>query len=369
MSYINANAQGFTAPDIIRKQVAQWNIVAFGATNTYPQQALYLAERAGIATACIEKMADFIFGQGFKSEMLAGQQVNGIGETANEVLSHCVKCFALNRAFFLHVGFMLMPDASLAPASIQFVDYEQVRFANPVDGKYKKVKVWDDWANASPKIAPTPADMKEYSLFGTCDPAEEAEACGGIEKYNGQILYFSEERGIYPASRINPVWEEVASIGALGDFTEAFIQNGFSASTVLVDRAGNAANDETRRHNENQVRQLAGSDNAGAVHLLYGDLENLEISTRQLDKDYDVLKNSLKQDVIERFSIPPILLGREKSGGGFPNKDEMENAYLYYNGITRKYREAFERQFKRLFTSWAYPISTADFKIEPLTFG
>jgi len=372
MSFIYATAQGFVSPDIISKHISMWNIVAFGATNTYPQQAKYLMDRAGIATACVEKLAEFIEGNGFADPILASALLND-KDTANDLLTKTARCLSLNRAFYWHVSYAVkMSDglATVAPYKMNLIPYEQVRFIGGEKEGCHGVKVWDDWANASAELMPSPATMKTYTIYDLTTVEDEIIACGGIENYDGQVFYYSEMEGIYPDSRINPVWAETDAVGNLGDFTNNFIRNGFSASTVLIDKRGSGGNDETRAANNAQVQQLGGTRNAGGVILLEGDIDVLEVSSKQLDKDYAVLKNSLKNDIIERFSIPQILVGRSKEGQGFPNKDELTNAFVYYNGVTAKTRAKVSAQFQKVLRDWYAPVSISDdYSITPQSFG
>jgi len=370
MAYTYATGQGFVAPDIVRKEISLWNIVAFGTNNTYPQQAKYLADRAGIATSCVEVLADFLEGNGFEDRVFASTMVND-HETANDLLAKTARCLSLNRAFYWHVSYAVTAATlEIKPYKITLVPYDYVRFTHCQDGKYKSVKVWDDWANSSPDLMPSPANMVEYSLYDTAKVEEEILACGGIENYNGQVFYYSEMEGIYPDSRINPVWAETDAIGNLGDFTNNFIKNGFSASTVLVDRRGSGGNEDVRAANIEQVRQLGGAQNAGGVALLEGDFDVLEVSSKQLDKDYAVLKNSLKNDIIERFAIPQILVGRSKEGAGFPNKDELSDAFTYYNGKTQKIRAKISTQFAKVFGQWYYSVNpSGNYSITPQKYG
>ena len=371
MSFIYANAQGYVSPDIIRKHIQMWNIVAFGANNTYPQQAKYLCERAGIATSCVEVMTDFLEGNGFVDPIFAGAIVNET-DTANDLLSKTARCLALNRAFYWHVSYAvtLSDGGKVRPYKIKLVPYENVRFVGADNGEYTHVKVWDDWANSSPDLMPSPATMKEYPLFDPACVEEQIMECGGIENYTGQIFYYSELEGIYPESRINPVWAETDALGNLGDFTNNFIQTGFSASTIIVNEEGSGGNDEVRQANERQVKDLGGVNTAGKIAYLEGKLGVLDISTKQLDKDYAVLKDSLKGDITERFGIPPILVGRSHEGSGFPNKDELTNAFTYYNGKTQKIRAKISAQFAKILNIWYFDACPSkDYSIDPQKYG
>ena len=114
------------------------------------------------------------------------------------------------------------------------------------------------------------------------------------------------------------------------------------------------------------MRNMTGTRQAGGVVYLEGKVRNLPVTINQMDKHYNTLKNSDKEDILERFRVPPVLVSRTRQGG-FPNQDEIVNSFNYYNGVTQKYRDEVSRVFSKFMSYWRDDI-TSNFLIEPTTF-
>lgn len=357
--------QGYVKQDTPIRDINGWGVVGFGASNTYPQECEYALSNSGIAGACIDTFTDFLFGDGFEDESAARAIVNDKGETLNEVLMQAVEQFATFYGFALLLNVNVLGEYT----SIECFPFKDIRLSTPdAEGRYTTAKVWDNWAYESPRLAPSTADIATLPLFNPATILEEVEAYGGIERYPGQLLYFTMNGGYYTPCTFDRVFEQVLATGNIPKFANNFIRNGFSSSAIIVNK--NVSPDADTRAQNLQMfnKHLGGIRNAGNMGYIEGEFELLDISnTAALDKQYVEIHERLKQDIIEAFQIPPILLGAQRHSG-FPNQDEMRYAYTYYNSKTRKYRALIAKQFEEIARNFVYPIGE-NFTIKTAAFA
>ena len=360
--YLGATVKGFVEPRIAEKELLAYDVMSYGATNSYPQEAEYAYCRSSIASACVQKLCEFLYGEGFNDNATALAVVNDKGDSLDELL------YQVTQQMSLYNGFALLLNANILGqyTSIEIFPFEYVRLGIPnEDGELTHARVWDNWAGQSPRQTANLSEIYSIDLFNPLDIQEGIERCGGIENYKGQILYFTTNNGYYSRATFDSAFEQVLATGNIPVFTNNYIKNGFSSSALISRK--DIETDEQRALMQAQFQGLSGIRNAGGIGVVEGDFELLDISsTQQLDKQYVEINERIKHDVIEVYQIPPILLGVNKNNG-FPNKDELENAFTYYNSQTRMYRRMIAKQFAEIASNFVYFIGD-DFTIEETKF-
>lgn len=357
------------APPIFTEYYLPDDIVAYGSqesrANTYPQEIEYGLQRSSIANACAKVMAEFLYGEGFENEELANAIVNAKGQTANELLWQEANKLAKFGGISLFFNLALSGEY----ASVESYPFTFVRLGIPdeVNG-YTHVRVWDNWAGESPRLHPSTAEIESIKLFNPERIRQDIMEAGGIENCNGQMMYCCMNGVEYPIAPSDCASEQVLATGNIPEFANKYIQNGFSASAVIVDEDGFPNDEELQRQEQRQIQRLSGLRNSGKIGLLYGKKKLMPLSqTSNLDKEYVEIHERLKQDIIEAYSIPPVLLGRTRQGG-FPNADEMRDAYKLYNKKTTPYRHFLQRQFKKFGEKFIYSLGD-DYTIRTANFN
>lgn len=345
------------APPIFTEYYLPDDIVAYGSqesrANTYPQEIEYAAARSSIETACARVMAEFLYGDGFEDERLANAIVNSKGQTANELLWQ--EANKLSKFGGISLFFNLALSGEYA--SVESYPFTFVRLGIPDEMHgFTHVRVWDNWAGESPRINPNTAEIETIKLFNPERIRQDIIEAGGVSECNGQMMYCSMNGVEYPIAPGDCASEQILATGNIPEFANKYIQNGFSASAVIVDEDGFPNDPEWQQQEERQIRTLSGLRNAGKIGLLYGNKKLMPLSqTNNLDKEYVEIHERLKQDIVEARSIPPVLLGRTRQGG-FPNSDEMRDAYKLYNKKTTPYRHFLSRQFKKFGDHFIYDL-------------
>jgi len=340
-----------------------YDIVAYGRNNTYPQEVEYAIARSGIATACLKVFSEFLYGNGFASG--GNTIVNESGDTLNDILLRACQDFAQ----FAGLGLRLNFNANAKYTSIENEYFTHIRLAKPYadENIITCAKVSDDWAGESWRNASTPSTAVEVDLF---DPSELDMEVEEMEGHNGQLLYATMANNFYSKSFFDSVIEQILTSGDLSEFDRRYIQNGFSASQVFVNRSESPSADSFD-NNSRELSKFGGIRSAGGIFYMEGDIDVLDMSKGQkMTEQYNALREGLKDDIQEALSIPPVLLGRTRQGG-FPNQDEIINAFQYYNGMIDQYRQFIARQFDRINAHYFVPLIPVGtkFDILPKTFA
>ena len=348
------SVQGFVAPNIVEKELQAYDVVTYGATNTYPQEVEYALSRSSIASACVKTVTEFLYGEGFEDDFTARAIVNDKGETLDEVLHQACQQFAEYNGFALLLNANTLGEYT----SIECFPFSYVRLGRPdEDGRLSHARVWDNWANESPRVYTSVNEIYSIPLFNPATVADEIAECESIEDYQGQLMYFTANGGFYPACSFDSSFEQVLATGNIPVFANNYIRNGFSNSCIIA-RKDVLSTEEERYANRAQFKELGGIRNAGKIGVVEGDFEILDISSTQgLDKQYVEIHERLKQDIVEQFQIPPVLLGRTRQGG-FPNQDEMRDAYTFFNSKTRMYRRMISKQFAEIGANFVYDVGS-----------
>ncbi len=339
-------------------------LVAYGTNNTYPQEALYTLRRCGIASACVDVASDFLAGNGFADPAFGGTVCNADGQTLDDVLELASYDYAAFNGFALLVNYNALGEA----VSLHYVPFKDVRLHMPDEqGNYSKLRVWDNYAGESPRFNSYWGDIRDFYRFNPSTVLDEIEACGGIENYTGQVLYYTDSAGFYPLSSIDSVWQDVTAMAYYSDFMSNYIRNQFSASVVVTDES-DIPNQEVRLFNEQVIAQMGGTANAGAIVYMQGKLNVQQMSSTRIAEDAETIYATLSDSIVQAFGIPQILVSRSRQGSGFPNADELVNAFNYYNGLTQKRRNNLSKCFGRVASIWQYDLPK-NYAIDPKNFG
>lgn len=352
---------GYVPERVYRKEFPGLGIIGYGRENTYPQEIDLAVARSSVASACRKIFAEFLYGNGFADSRTANAIVNNKGQTNNDILLGV--CYDM--AGYFGMGIRLNANLLQEYTSMEREPFSYIRLSTPEGkereaGHFTKVKVSDNWADESIYINKTYMDAEEVCLFDPGRILEQMEEAGGIGEYNGQILYFTTNGGFYPASPFDPAMAQILAQGDLSEFNSNTVKNGFSVSAVFINES-ESADDETFRNNVEQVTNFAGIRGAGGVGYMEGKISMLKPELTNLTDQYNALRIGIKEDVVEAMGIPPILLGKSYNGG-FPNQEELLNAFAFYNGNTEQYRRMISRQFEKIAENFAYDIGQ-DFTI------
>lgn len=320
------------------------NIYHYDIDNLYPQKVLAIRDRSWSLTSATKTLSDFITGDGWSDEALNELVVNSDGSTMYDILRHISNeknCLG----FTLHVNYTI--DGLVS--EINEIDFEDIRVTrsnklayNPDWSQYTRNKTIEYY-----RFNPNPAVVKEQIIES-----------GGIEEYTGQVFYWTGTNKIYPKS----VFDAAIDSGQYQAETELFklrnVQNDFTPSGLInYPISLDTTKDWLQVKNALKTKGI-GPNNAGKVILIGTTPDMAERSgkfwepfERQNSDKLFVNQNRDSKEVIFSVLRQPQILGGVKPDGGWPNQNELEDAFVYYNSIVEQDRKEVEKAVKKIFES------------------
>lgn len=336
-------------------------IIRFGTDNLYPQGAEEVVNRSSTLKSLMNRIADFVNGEGFVDPNIAKLIVNrkGLkGQTANKVLSTVSHPFVRWRTVPMHIGYNLLGQI----CALNPLDFKTIRFGlrDPKTKKITKLAYSANWERDGRSI--NEQNITFYDTFNP-DPAvvlEQIEKAGGIQNYKGQILYLTPEDGEYPLATFDAVYEDAQVQAEVGYFKVGNTQNSFLATLAIL-YPGEFSSQEEMQDFKDLISNKSGSRNAGTRIGLQdksGQRKASDIfqslTPANLDKLFEYTETSVKENIIESEAFPAMLLG--KSPTGLFAQGDIEQAYTYVNAITRNRRAELSEVFSMILSYWEDPI-------------
>lgn len=343
----------------------RYQIQGFDADNLYPQRAKEAKNRSYTANIACNRYGEFLNGEGFTDQKLALTVLNRKGHTANDFLDHICNSAKWANGFFIHVGYNLNYKIN----SVKVLDFEFNRFGLPdEEGYFSIIKYSTNWERNPNKNINPGIEICDYPVFNP-DPnvvKEQIEAAGGILNYKGQIFYWTPEEGQYPKATFDTVLDQAQTQAEIGIFDLAMEQNGFKAAHVMGYPGKFETLQEEQRFKDG-INSFTGQGSGGVLVIENpdGTLKMSDMITSlqmQNTGDLHVSVDKRVRDAIRvAFGMPAEIIGEMPESGMF-NQQQMQDAYVYYNSITRSMRNIISRQVKRILDNWYVPI-TDDFSI------
>jgi hypothetical protein len=349
-------------------------IQRYDLDNLYPQRVEEIAKRSYTTQSVIKRVADFLNGDGFIDKSLGKVIVNKesmFGTSLNKLLTQVSFTYATWNSIALHIGYNLNYRIS----SITHIPFSYCRMGLPDDeGKVSIIKYSTNWERDGRKEV-NDRTIESYHIFNP-DPevvAMEIEQAGGIEFYTGQILYFTPEFYQYPLCSFDAVIDHAQAQGELGMAKVANTQNSF-LSTMAILFPGEFESDAERQQFQDLIANKSGAKNLGTRIGLQdrsGTKKASDIfqplTPTNVDRLYEFTEKSVVDAIMENEAMPKEILGVRPESGMF-NQANMEQAYLYYNSITRTRRQVISEVFAMLMSNWESPIIT-NAEIQTQTYG
>ena len=359
--------------------VSSLEIKTYGKDNLYPQTAKLLTSSSGIAASCLRTYQKFIEGRGFSDKKFYEIVVNGHGLECDELLRLVSNDLADYGGFSLHFNYNALCEIS----EINHVPFENCRLTIEDDNDYiSKIALHPDWGKLKKKTKSKGISKKTIDYIDVYNPKKEIvqaqiEKSGGIEHYNGQVLYFSITGNlVYPLPIYDPECTDISTDVGISNVMYRNTRYNFLTSGMLIrkKRAGNDADDESEDDGfSNSFKQFQGDENACKIIDVVAEFDEEEpkfvpFKTNSFDKEFTVTEKSLSERIGRVFQQPPILRS-ETVPTGF-TQDAINDAYNFYNSITEPERRIIERCFKKIFSNY-YDKSinpSNDFSIIPLKY-
>ena len=338
-----------------------------GVDNNYPDFVESIISESVTASRCAKLMADYISGKGF-------------GEVPNQIVVHKEKqttllkfCQDISESIAEHGGVYIHCNynANHDIKNMDVLPFPDCRIGKKDGNDYSgKILTCNDWGDNRKVKQATVVDV--YNSDKKVIQAQ-IEADGGINKYNGQILYFRFGKYTYPLAPIHPCIKDAESETQVAIYKHTSLKKGFFGKTLVVTKPMVDANPKdknyedqlTQRENfRKTIQDFVGAENSdGVMHMemefngesIEDELLFKNIDSNINDKLFAHTENSVSDNIRMCFNNVPSALIRSQDGKLFGSSGEAINSMKeFYQEQTNKERmivnEIVNKLMKRFVT-------------------
>lgn len=321
--------------------------IYFGKNNDYPDYLLTLYNRSAKHNAIINAKAFYIFGHG--SEAGAEFKVNEDGETLDDVLKKIILDYELFGGFALEVIWSFGGKL----AEIRHVNFSHVR-SNEDNTRFYHTKEWskcyyDDFDNETRLPNYSPQDNKDWVTWDAFNPEEK----------KGKQLYYYKcyrpELDTYPLPDYIGANPYIETDFEISNYWYNAVKNGFTASHIITFYGDPGTQEEQKKLEERITKKFTGTDRAGKIILNFsqnkekGGSEISNIVPQDLDKQFQILNETVQQEIFSGHRITSPMLFGIKTPGQLGGRTEMIEAYqLFQNTYVAPKQKMFDKVFTNL---------------------
>lgn len=362
---------GRTTRRIEYKESNTLGILLAGSGNDYYQRVMYTIASSGTTLSAVNLLRDYISGLGFRDRVLSKLTLNRYNQSANTLLSLLAQDYS--RGGFGAVA--VVYNGLLEPVEYLYVPAEFVRFKLPDDnGKIPGYVIYSDWDKQKNRQY----DEKKFQSLSPYNPdpiviSKQIEEAGSLGKWGGQLFIISDQNSEeYPLATIDSVFVNVETDGLIQVFKHRTTTKGFMPNGIFH-KPGIFASDKERETFLEEIEDYQGAENSSAIIVVEFDTPELvpnftPMTFPNVDKVFELTEKTVKENIIQLFKIPPILLS-VKTPGELGGSNEWDNAKLYYDETTSRSRSLFSTQFGILLKHFAPAKTITDTTIISLGEG
>ncbi len=364
------------------KYSQQFKMQTYGEDNLYPQNLSAITSASGTAKLCLNRYAKFIEGFGFKDLKFSEYVVNRKGDTADSILRYICDDVAKYGGFALHVNYNVFCQI----VEVQFVPFENCRLEEEDENGYVgHILLHPDWTGKKTRggkaIMVDNKNVKKVNVFNPNPDVvrSQVDAVGGIQNYEGQILWMSMDGPmVYPVPIYDSVITEMSTDEGLSNVKNRNVRNNFLVSCMIVAKKGTPQVDSEGREIERQMispedlKKFQGDTNGNKILLV--ELEDdedepkvVEFPMKNYDKDFTVTDESTVERIYAQFHqelFYAIRIGKLGFSG-----DVMRDAYEYYAGEVTTEQRFIERALDKIFKYWHETANgSGDYSLRPLKY-
>lgn len=361
-------------PDIKRLRTFIYQpdgIQLYTRNNVYPQIVEAIRDRSYTIKSACGELANFISGEGFEDASLADLVVNGKGDTMNDILNYIkTDAATYSGGFVIHLGVNMLGQFN--NISVWPLAYWRLGLPDE-NGDVHDIKYNSNWEQDPHKEISNAKNIISYPKFNP-DPNQIKEEIDehGLG-YMGQVLYFSNIEDQYNLATFDSVLDQGQTQEEIGIFRLASIQNGLNAGSIFS-YPGKFEDDQKAAAFKESLNEYKGGKGANSIMVIEdesGQRKAQDLVTSLTmpnnDKIHEFISKDDKNSILEAFAQPKIITGILPEGAMF-NKEEIQDAYTYYNTKTRFYRRQISGALKKVFANWHQPLPTDNFAIKELEY-
>src|SRR3972149_6410089 len=312
------------------KEVKSKDWIYFGENNNYPDYLLTLYNRSAKHNAIINQKSSYIFGTGF------GESGKTIVNTEDETLDDITKKIIIDLELFGGFALEIIWDRiGTSIAELRHIDYSYIR-SNEDNTEFYYTKNWVKkfYDNGNERIHPNsqPSLEKDWKIFPYFNPEQRT---------GSQLYYFKQYR---PGLLTYPLPEYIGATSyieldyQIANYWYNAVKYGFTASHIITFYGDAPTAEERKKMEEKIIDKFTGTDNAGRFIINFsnnkdkGGSEITNIQPLDLDKQFNILNETVQQEIFSGHRITsPMLFGIKTSGQLGGRTELIEANELFQN--------------------------------------
>ena len=334
-------------------------IITYGDGNLYPQEIANLIYASKTASAAVEKMTENIICEGFKNEEFRNI-TNDNGYNMDDILENTANDLARFKGWAWIVQYGLR-EGGYVPVGVYNVPFEYVRAEKSEnylkDPKIYKWRVFNNWDRQTVKATQVMQNSTVYNTYDPKNAPNEIADCGGLENYNGQLLYVNLcTTRPYPISTFHSVRNEMDAENKNGKYVSRTLGRGFHMCSIVTH--GEFETDQEQQDFTDTLAEMMGSENAGSVLTVRNN--NIEqkdkfITVDQLgspiDRElYKAYVEPLRKDIaISAYNIPLPLIDSSLLTFSNASGEVIKELQKVYRNSLSKVRQRISRELAQMF--------------------
>lgn len=334
-------------------------IITYGDGNLYPQEIANLIYASKTASAAVEKMTENIICEGFKNEEFRNI-TNDNGLNMDDILENTANDLARFKGWAWIVQYGLR-EGGYVPVGVYNVPFEYVRAEKSdnylKDPKIYKWRVFNNWDRQTVRATQVMQNSTVYSTYDPKNAPNEIADCGGLENYNGQLLYVNLcTTRPYPISTFHSVRNEMDAENKNGRYVSRTLGRGFHMCSIVTH--GEFETDQEQQDFTDTLTEMMGSENAGSVLTVRNN--NIEqkdkfITVDQLgspiDRElYKAYVEPLRKDIaISAYNIPLPLIDSSLLTFSNASGEVIKELQKVYRNSLSKVRQRISRELAQMF--------------------
>ena len=334
-------------------------IITYGDGNLYPQEIANLIYASKTASAAVEKMTENIICEGFKNEEFR-DMTNDNGLNMDDILENTANDLARFKGWAWIVQYGLR-EGGYVPVGVYNVPFEYVRAEKSEnylkDPKIYKWRVFNNWDRQTVKATQVMQNSTVYNTYDPKNAPNEIADCGGLENYNGQLLYVNLcTTRPYPISTFHSVRNEMDAENKNGRYVSRTLGRGFHMCSIVTH--GEFETDQEQQDFTDTLTEMMGSENAGSVLTVRNN--NIEqkdkfITVDQLgspiDRElYKAYVEPLRKDIaISAYNIPLPLIDSSLLTFSNASGEVIKELQKVYRNSLSKVRQRISRELAQMF--------------------
>lgn len=380
------------ANNVIRPQkridvsyLMELNIQSYGSDNLYPQRMYDLIQNSPTGAGCLDRYQTFIEGNGLRNTLFSEYICNRRGDTVDDIYRLISQDVAYYRGFALHVNY----NSAGEIVELQHIPFQDCRLEEEDEnGSVLYVNVHPDWTGQGTrkgkKLNVNKQTVKKVFMFNPIQAVVMAQikSSGGIDKYNGQILWVSMDgRYQYPKPIYDKVITCLSTDEGLDNVKYRNVRNGFMLAGMFihkkgvnfeVDAEGNPVEVEDEYDFSKSLDVFQGDANCCSIMDITLNADDdkpefINVEGTNYDSKFTCTETSTVERIYAAFLQEPWYCIRTGKLGFSGNT--LAEAYEYYNSVVAKERREISRALKRIFDKWYEDANpSGDYEIEPLPY-